>query len=130
MKTFGKNSYTAVPTAGETGSSESLEKQTRLLGRPRHLIQYLPWLIASIVALIVVGVVTFLQHSQPENTSRESCGNSSHEALSLGCSFDVISFAWLPERCFLVLRHIRTMRSHAMHREVAVTWLAYSRRHG
>ena len=100
MKTFWKNSYTAVPTAGETGSSEILEKQTRLSGRPRHLVQYLPWLTASMMALIVVGIVIFLQHSQPENISRESCGNSSHEALSLGCSFDVIAFAWLPERCF------------------------------
>ena len=65
------------------------------------------------MALIVVGVVTFLRHSQPENISPETCGNSSHEALSLGCSFDVISFAWLPDRCsdkelvddFLALKH-------------------------
>ena len=52
------------------------------------------------MALVVVGVVTSLQHSQPEDISPELCGNSSREALSLGCSFDVMTFAWLPDRCF------------------------------
>ena len=100
MKIFWKNSYTAVPTAGESDSSGSLEKSTHWSGKPRHLVQYLPWLIASVIALILVGVVAFLQLSQPENISPDTCGNSSHEALSLGCSFDVMSFAWLPDRCF------------------------------
>ena len=100
MKTFWTNSYTAVPTAGESDSSESLEKPTHWSLKPRHIVQYLPWLIASVMALVVVGVVTNLQHSQPEDISPESCGNSSREALSLGCSFDVMTFAWLPDRCF------------------------------
>ena len=100
MKTFWTNSYTAVPTAGESDAFERLEKPAHLLGRSRHLVQYLPCLIASIMALIVVGIVTLVQHSQPRDISRESCGNSSHEALSLGCSFDVMTFAWLPDRCF------------------------------
>ncbi|PVH73087.1 hypothetical protein DL98DRAFT_398522, partial [Cadophora sp. DSE1049] len=29
-----------------------------------------------------------------------SCGTSSAEAVSLGCHFDVMSFAWLPQACF------------------------------
>lgn len=97
---FWKTSYTAVPTASEADASESLENPIRWSGKSRHLVQHLPCLIASVMALIVVGVVAFLQLSKPENVSPETCGNSSSEALSLGCSFDVISFAWLPVRCF------------------------------
>ena len=35
----------------------------------------------------------------PATLLRRPCGNSSAEAKSLGCEFDVISFCWLPEEC-------------------------------
>lgn len=50
--------------------------------------------------MIVLTLVIFLREPQPQDPVAETCGNSSSEALSLGCSFDIISFAWLPARCF------------------------------
>ena len=101
MDTFWKGSYRALPTDGEEDASESIGTRRHYWSRKfRPLVQYLPLLIALAMASIVLGVVIFLQRPQPEELSPQTCGNSSSEALSLGCSFDVISFAWLPARCF------------------------------
>ena len=101
MDQFWKASYTAVPTAGEADASEPIGKPRQNWSRKfRPLVPYLPLLIALAMASIVLIVVMFLQQSQPEDIPSETCGNSSSQALSLGCRFDVISFAWLPARCF------------------------------
>ena len=62
--------------------------------------QHLQWVIALGTALIVFTLIIFLRDPQSENLVAETCGNSSSEAISLGCSFDIVSFAWLPARCF------------------------------
>lgn len=100
MVTFWKGSYRAVPTAGEADGSESIGRSKHWSRKLGILAQCVPWLIALAMALIVLSVLISLQNSRTEDLSSETCGNSSSEALSLGCSFDVISFAWLPTRCF------------------------------
>lgn len=39
-------------------------------------------------------------HSIASLPPPETCGTSPQQAMSLGCKFDVMSFAWLPARCF------------------------------
>ncbi len=57
------------------------------------------------VAGVLAGLLTFLAvrgpWPWPRQTAhvRQDCGNSSAEALAQGCTFDPLTFTWLPARC-------------------------------
>jgi hypothetical protein len=66
----------------------------------RNLVVYslAAWGLVSIATRVVrphLHEVAF----QPEQPRGCACGNSISEAISLGCKFDSLSMAWLPEHC-------------------------------
>lgn len=71
---------------------------------------YLKWTKNIVVYLFAFwGIVTFLSQIQlphfhhgqqkPVDLKGCDCGDSTAEAISLGCKFDSLSMAWLPEHC-------------------------------
>ena len=75
-----------------------------------HWIRLFIYLGGSIIliAVFALGTVALRRKSfpLPQDTCRSrynevasSCGNSTAEAQALGCSFDLLSAAWLPEEC-------------------------------
>ncbi|KAF4632091.1 hypothetical protein G7Y89_g6026 [Cudoniella acicularis] len=62
------------------------------------------WAIISICGVAILLALSLYQFksSNAENLSQShgnTCGNSSSEALSLGCSFDQLMWAWYPKQC-------------------------------
>ena len=62
-------------------------------------------ILLTLLMMAIFGVIISLAiynylHVNISQSVAETCGTSSHEAVSLGCEFDVMSFAWLPPRCF------------------------------
>src|SRR2546429_3633694 len=59
--------------------------------------------IAILVAIGVYGLHATKDKAQRDKTQNNDqiqlCGNSSAEALSLGCSFDQLTWAWYPPHC-------------------------------
>lgn len=75
----------------------SPSKQSRL--RNRHPLA--AYVLGAAAALAILFV--FIADKRHENhvpVHPLDCGNSPSEALASGCSFDVMSFAWLPAACF------------------------------
>jgi hypothetical protein len=82
---------TAEPEQKEPNSGTALQ---RLWTRPRNLLAIS---IAGVLAFIMLYLYLFRRSS---HSKLENCGTSPAEAVALGCSFDIMSFAWLPARCF------------------------------
>jgi hypothetical protein len=59
-------------------------------------------IMISIFLLFGLGrlLIADKEHTNGGNERVYHCGNSPAEAISNGCSFDVMSFTWLPEQCF------------------------------
>ncbi|KAH7386590.1 hypothetical protein BKA64DRAFT_581059 [Cadophora sp. MPI-SDFR-AT-0126] len=58
-------------------------------------------LFAAITAVVFSLAAVYVYLDRRNSTQNpESCGISAADAVSLGCHFDVISFAWLPEACY------------------------------
>lgn len=62
----------------------------------RNYIVYLLVAIGGIAILVGFGVSG--QHRRGDSSPR-LCGNSSAEALSLGCTFDQLTWSWYPPKC-------------------------------
>ncbi|KAK0648002.1 hypothetical protein B0T16DRAFT_407568 [Cercophora newfieldiana] len=64
-----------------------------------------PTITGLATAIVVIGFVILLvvlawDHSHDTNEVEiHNCGNSSHEALALGCSFDQLTWSWYPPKC-------------------------------
>ncbi|KAH6663003.1 hypothetical protein B0J14DRAFT_495344 [Halenospora varia] len=63
--------------------------------------------LSILLALVVLNIVTLvsiststLRSPQPQLPSITICGNTSAQARSSGCHFDVMSFSWLPPACY------------------------------
>ena len=101
MKKFWQgSSYAPVPTANEAVDLEFLKEKTQPSKKIKSILRHIQWLVALGLTMIVFTLVVFHRAPQAKDPVLETCGNSSSEALSLGCNFDIISFAWLPARCF------------------------------
>lgn len=101
MKKFWQGLYTAVPTSSEEAADlEPTGEKTLQSKKSNPFWRHVKWFIAPATALILFTLAVFLQDSKSEGPVPETCGNSPAEAISLGCNFDIISFAWLPARCF------------------------------
>lgn len=62
---------------------------------------FLCGLILGLIPFLLLYHVHLSIHSiSPLSTYPETCGTSPQQATLLGCKFDVMSFAWLPARCF------------------------------
>jgi hypothetical protein len=90
--------YFRLPTSDETADQEASNKEQAVLRPAGWSISRGLLVILSIIALLFIALVS--RSFQQAHDHIESCGLSSTEALSIGCSFDVMSFAWLPHRCF------------------------------
>jgi hypothetical protein len=70
-------------------------------GRYQSLI--LAILVACLSSGLTLLFLRFFQHETPctprTHLPRLSCGNSTTEALAIGCTFDPLSVTWLPQRC-------------------------------
>lgn len=100
IKFWQGSSYAQVSTTNEAVDLESPKQKTPSSKKFQSVWQHLQWFVALGLTLIVFILVIFLRDPQSKDPAAETCGNSSSEAISLGCSFDIMSFAWLPPRCF------------------------------
>ncbi|TID17803.1 uncharacterized protein E2P81_ATG10778 [Venturia nashicola] len=57
-------------------------------------------LYAITTKLSIHNYTDSLSTDQTYNILRSPCGNSTAEARALGCHFDIITFSWLPDRCY------------------------------
>ena len=85
-------------SAGADSDLGSAEPVTSRLRHRRHLAPYFLG-AAAIVAFLLIFTADHRDDTRTLVPALE-CGNSPSEALSRGCSFDVMSFAWLPAPCF------------------------------
>ena len=101
MKRFWQgSSYASVPTANEAMDLESTKEKTPPAKKTKPILRHIQWFAALGLTMIVFSLVIFLRGPQPKAPVLETCRNSSIEALSLNYNLGIISFAWLPARCF------------------------------
>ena len=92
-------SYTPIPTSDTNLSvSEDIQHRPKKFHIFRNLLGH--YLVVLLLIIFIVLVTLLFKGIIPRHEDATNCGNSSVEALSQGCVFDVMSFAWLPERCF------------------------------
>jgi hypothetical protein len=90
-----------APVSNETVDPEALKGRWQALSNgPKQLKTYTRCLIIISIPLAIVLIWVLIRDAIKVDHPLTSCGHSTAEALSLGCSFDVMSFAWLPTRCF------------------------------
>jgi len=95
---------------GEKGAASPDKSKTN---RPAPLfVLSLPVIITCVLASLSLGVIASLgiahlradaKHDKLDAHSpilRQPCGSTPAEARSRGCRFDVMSFSWLPSRCY------------------------------
>ncbi|KFG79788.1 hypothetical protein MANI_009002 [Metarhizium anisopliae] len=93
--------YSILPTAEGDIPSEREQRKCKGPDPEPNVRRRIVLLSLLALATLVIALASFAYDSQHVNTALvESCGGSPEEATSLGCSFDVMSFAWLPSRCF------------------------------
>jgi hypothetical protein len=102
-----KPSYRRVGTESlEGGADDEKEPGTcencrLLVGGPRNIFLYVITTIFGVAMLVtlVLYQFKFSNTKKPSQSHTNTCGNSSSEALSLGCSFDQLMWAWHPKQC-------------------------------
>lgn len=98
--------------------------------------------IAGLILLAAIGAIWRIHHTkQPDfsfyenlethvlsntktNDAPHLCGNSSAEALALGCEFDQLTWAWLPKHC------PHYANDEFLHAEPGKPWKYYEDVHG
>jgi hypothetical protein len=102
-------SYEPVPTedgdAKPQTQQEQLDSRSIGLARIRQFFNFTKYFIAATALLAIILTVVYLpQDARAEDHKSHqptgSCGSSAAEAVSRGCAFDVMEFAWVPSRCF------------------------------
>ncbi|ETI25969.1 hypothetical protein G647_02746 [Cladophialophora carrionii CBS 160.54] len=106
-------SYEPVPT--EDGDAKSQTQQDNKpdsvgagLARVQQFFSFTRYFIAATALLAIILTVFYLPRDARTRANDdshlelapESCGSSATEAVSRGCVFDVMEFAWVPSRCF------------------------------
>ncbi|BCR93431.1 uncharacterized protein AKAW2_10477A [Aspergillus luchuensis] len=65
---------------------------------PKHPHPFLAiWGLISLAHTLILSIIPTNTHPPTPNTCH--CGNSTTEALTLGCKFDSLAAAWLPPHC-------------------------------
>ncbi|OCL04908.1 hypothetical protein AOQ84DRAFT_323709 [Glonium stellatum] len=59
---------------------------------------------AGVILLAIVGVATVITQAHhwlasPPGHFSCACGNNAEEAIAMGCKFDILATAWLPDHC-------------------------------
>ncbi len=75
---------------------ERIQQYRRITHAIRNIIVYLFVVVCGVAILVVVSLYEFRAKN---NVPTRLCGNSSVEALSLGCTFDQLTWAWYPPSC-------------------------------
>lgn len=95
------------------------------LRRQLPVLKFLSYLGIALCGLCVISIIAIQKQRGESRQSNQSvlkpCGNSSAEALSLGCSWDQLTWSWLPPSC-----------PHYANDEFmkAEQWVYYTDRHG
>lgn len=90
--------YTNIPSSEDFDFATShLKESTR---RPLASQCITAAKLLGVAALAVASTLTVTQGLHRGPLSPETCGTSPEEALGRRCHFDVMSFSWLPSRCF------------------------------
>jgi hypothetical protein len=89
-----KHEYTEIPVTDSEEISSDHKKTTFSL-----LVLVLVIIATSIVSSSITLLVTQTTSPPVKTNFKQSCGNSSGEAEALGCSFDPLTFSWLPKDC-------------------------------
>lgn len=80
------------------------EKSRSKSPRSSGIKKTVPYLIWMLLASTFTAMVTYwLCHTRHLNRSpnmHSPCGSSPSEARAAGCTFDIVSFNWLPDRCY------------------------------
>lgn len=104
---WGSWSYRAVDHAGD-GELEADEKDAEtqrlyLSGRTTPVVGIVP-LVATITAVLFFLLFLFMPRpwlpSDHLSIRHYGCGNSSTDAATAGCKFDVMSYTWVHPKCF------------------------------
>ena len=78
-------------------------KEKRFNFRDFSIATILRACVSIIIVISVAGAGLFVAQStqlkKPQHNQTYSCGNSSSEALALGCSFDQLMWSWYPPNC-------------------------------
>lgn len=105
MTAFWNASYRPVATESSNGHSTiEPDVPVKHFGRiSRTTILLASGALITAVMLISLGAYSVIHSTQTNGASKTSsigrCGNSSAEALSLGCSFDQSTLSWFPPYC-------------------------------
>ena len=83
----------------ENGEEVSQRKEPGFLGTRKALVA--TCLLLAAVILVTPSVLALNQANRTDHQPRQgrACGNTSSEALSNGCTFDQLLWAWLPPSC-------------------------------
>ncbi|KAF2239438.1 hypothetical protein EV356DRAFT_562919 [Viridothelium virens] len=102
-------SYTSInsksPDEKQLQHSQTLgEEHSHRSQQRRRLTIVTRSVIAALCAFsILLGVgmlaISIRKTTSPKNNSGRLCGNSTAEALSLGCTFDQLMWTWFPPNC-------------------------------
>jgi hypothetical protein len=91
--------YSSVHDVQDENAGANLGKHFQ-----QHRLRIPPIWKIILVAILLVSIISvgiFIIQSTKGNqlTDSYSCGNSSSEALALGCSFDHLTWSWYPPHC-------------------------------
>ncbi|UKZ77010.1 hypothetical protein TrVFT333_004726 [Trichoderma virens FT-333] len=76
------------------------QDRTRAAWRPtRMTIVMVAAAAFSIIGLSLVGIYQYYSTKDMPQSSTYPCGNSSTEARARGCTFDQLTWAWIPRQC-------------------------------
>ena len=83
-------------TTGEHSTASKPNKILNFRTFSRALVVTFVLFSAAVTGLLIARGASY---KSPASTTQPSCGNSSVEALERNCSFDLLTWAWLPPQC-------------------------------
>ncbi|KAH8821804.1 hypothetical protein F5884DRAFT_746095 [Xylogone sp. PMI_703] len=98
-------SYTPVPDSEKAPFLEESLTSKHALQDPVERKRKKIWFLAIgasiivLVAIATVGFITTPRHAIPTSKPRSECDKTPEEAVKAGCTFDPLTFQWLPKSC-------------------------------
>lgn len=113
--------YTILPEKSPVDDNDSSPPERSVTARRKILI-----LLALVLVVAVTLVTVIVALAGPKTV--DQCGHTPEEARKRGCSYDIVSFSWLPEDCldheieqdFIALHDWKFYRDFNMTQEVSL----------
>ncbi|KAH7364355.1 hypothetical protein BKA65DRAFT_472690 [Rhexocercosporidium sp. MPI-PUGE-AT-0058] len=92
--------YISLPSWDSTNAQDTEETSGFELRSDRYRTNF--WFTVVIITSFTASIAGIYAILNRETSTRsfDHCGISPDEAVSFGCHFDIISFTWVPYRCF------------------------------